>query len=446
MPAIGKGQERAIQSTIDSFRTVAECVERLAPDTIVVATPHGMMYQDYFHISPGQRASGDFRGFGARNVGLSVEYDPLFVAALSENAESEGIAAGPLGEKDPSLDHGTLIPLIFINERYRSYRLVRIGVSGLSFAEHYMLGRCISRTADDLGRRLVLIGSGDLSHKLKRDGPYGLSAEGPEFDRRITAAMASGDFLEFLSFDPAFLAGAAECGLRSFIMLAGALDSIAVDAKLLSYEAPFGVGYAAASFIPAGLDPSRRYLDAHKESERIRMREIKENEDEYVRLARYAIETWIKMKKRPKAPQIMPKEMLDRRAGVFVSLKKQGALRGCIGTIEPVTGSISEEIMRNALDAALRDPRFDPVKEAELDQLVYSVDVLSPPEPAASKDSLDAGRYGVIVTSGAKRGLLLPKLDGVDSVEQQISIALQKAGISPDESYGLQRFEVVRHV
>jgi AMMECR1 domain-containing protein len=101
--------------------------------------------------------------------------------------------------------------------------------------------------------------------------------------------------------------------------------------------------------------------------------------------------------------------------------------------------------MRNSLDAALRDPRFDPVAKSELDKLVYSVDVLSPSERVSSIKDLDARRYGVIVSNGAKRGLLLPNLDGVDTTEQQVSIALQKAGIPPDDSYTLDRFEVVRH-
>lgn len=137
--------------------------------------------------------------------------------------------------------------------------------------------------------------------------------------------------------------------------------------------------------------------------------------------------------------------MLTRKAGVFVSLKKHGQLRGCIGTISAVTGSIADEILRNAVSAGTDDPRFSPVTEKELDELVYSVDVLAEPEPISSIDELDVKKYGVIVSRGHKRGLLLPNLEGVDSPEQQVAIALQKAGIRPDESYTMQRFEVVRH-
>jgi AmmeMemoRadiSam system protein A len=128
-----------------------------------------------------------------------------------------------------------------------------------------------------------------------------------------------------------------------------------------------------------------------------------------------------------------------------VTIKKHGELRGCIGTISPVTNSIAEEICRNAVSSCAGDPRFDPVRPEELPDLQYSVDVLSPPENISSPDMLDVKRYGVIVSRGARRGLLLPNLDGVDTVEQQIDIAMKKAGIRPGEDYKLQRFEVIRH-
>ena len=147
----------------------------------------------------------------------------------------------------------------------------------------------------------------------------------------------------------------------------------------------------------------------------------------------------------PSVIEDVPEELRRSRAGVFVSLKKFGELRGCIGTIDPVTGSIAEEIMRNAVSAGTQDPRFDPVTKEELPYLIYDVDVLSPAE-RADRDKLDPRRYGVIVTSGSKRGLLLPNLDGVDTVEQQLAIALRKAGIGPGELYFIERFEVVRHL
>ena len=144
-------------------------------------------------------------------------------------------------------------------------------------------------------------------------------------------------------------------------------------------------------------------------------------------------------------PKGLPEELVSNRAGVFVSLKKEGRLRGCIGTICATKSSVAEEIIQNAVSAGARDPRFSPVREEELDQLEYSVDVLGKTEKGTSMEELDAQKYGVIVTRGGRRGLLLPNLSGVDTVDEQIEIAKQKAGIGEEESVQIERFEVIRH-
>ena len=145
-------------------------------------------------------------------------------------------------------------------------------------------------------------------------------------------------------------------------------------------------------------------------------------------------------------PEGLPQEMYSNRAGVFVSLKEEGRLRGCIGTIAPVRASIAEEIIENAISAATKDPRFQAVEPEELERLIYSVDVLGETEEISSEAELDVKRYGVVVSRGYKRGLLLPNLDGVDTVDEQVTIAKRKAGIPEDaEDIRLERFEVVRH-
>ena len=137
---------------------------------------------------------------------------------------------------------------------------------------------------------------------------------------------------------------------------------------------------------------------------------------------------------------------LTEKAGVFVCLKKKGQLRGCIGTIEPVTGCASLEAVRNAIASATEDPRFFPVSEDELEELDYSVDVLCPPEKVNSISDLDAKKYGVIVAKGARKGLLLPDIEGVNAAEDQVRIAMLKAGIPPGEKdIEIYRFEVKRY-
>jgi len=162
-----------------------------------------------------------------------------------------------------------------------------------------------------------------------------------------------------------------------------------------------------------------------------------------VRLAKKTVEAYIKEGKvfKPKRLTLRMKE----KAGVFVSIHKLGELRGCIGTIEPQRSNVAEEIIINAVSSATRDPRFFPITPDELKDLDYSVDVLTTPEPVKSQKQLDAKRYGVIVEAGWRKGLLLPDLEGVDSVKEQVEICRQKAGIPPDEPVKLYRFEVKRY-
>lgn len=444
IPAVGHGREAEIQRTIDAYDEVARRIAALKPELVIVTSPHAPAYRDWFHISPGTRASGDLSQFRAYDTKLTVEYDAEFVSALGAEAARQGFPAGTAGERDAALDHATYIPLWFIDKFYTDYRAVRIGLSGFDSIKHYQLGQLIDECVEKLGRKAVFVASGDLSHTLSEDGPYGYTPEGPVYDEQITAAMATGDFMRFLTFEDSFLEKIGDCGTRSFQIMAGALDCKAVRPKLLSYEGPFGVGYAVASYEPTGIDRSRNFGELLQQQRRQEVDGQRAREDAYVALARDTIEAYVSGKE-PKLPEGLPDEMLARRAGTFVSIHENGKLRGCIGTISASYGCIAEEVLHNAISACSRDPRFDPIQQDELPYLSISVDVLSPAERIDSPDELDVKRYGVIVTNGYRRGLLLPNLDGVDTVEQQISIAKRKAGIAAYESCELQRFEVVRH-
>lgn len=451
VPGVGHGREKDIAQTVAAYDEVARRIAELAPDTLVISSPHTTSYLDYLHIAPGSAARGDFRDFGDRADGSEVSYDERLVSELSRVAASAGISAGTRGEKDPALDWGVLVPLHFIQARYQAFNVVRMGLAGFSPLEHYRLGRLVQQVAARLGRRVVYVASGDLSHKLSAEGPYGFAPDGPVFDEEVCEALSAGDFLRLLTMDPGLCERAAECGLRSFQIMAGALDGTPVRAELLSYEAPFGVGYGVAAFTPEGpegSDPSRRYEDAYLAWHADLLERTRAAEDPYVRLARASLEHRVRSGRRLPLPADLPVELLERRAGAFVSIKKDGRLRGCIGTIAPTRASLAEEIVANAVSAGLHDPRFSPVREEELAELVYDVDVLGDPEAVEDRTELDPTRYGVIVsTPDGRRGLLLPALDGVDTVEEQLRIAARKGGISlAEKGVQLERFEVVRHL
>lgn len=447
LPEVGGGREREIAATDRAMRTAAETVAAWQPDVIIVSSPHTILYRDYFHIAPGDGAVGDMGRFGAPEVRIQASYDTLLREEIIRRAEAEGLHAGTLGQRDPELDHGVLIPLYYLRKAGVRCPIVRMGLSGFSPLDHYRLGKCVQDAVNALGRRAVFLASGDLSHKLKADGPYGYAPEGPQFDDAVTHTMASGDFLEFLTIDPALCERAAECGLRSFQMMAGALDGLAVEPQLLSHEGTFGVGYAIALFPVTGRNDSRCYEKDYLLAKNNRLATRKANEDPWVKLARRSLEPYVKTGQRlTSLPEDLPTEMTTQQAGAFVSLHKNGQLRGCIGTIAPTCENLAWEIVQNAISACSRDPRFSPVRPNELDELEYSVDVLGAPEPVDSPAALDPKTYGVIVSCGGRRGLLLPDLDGVDSVEAQLSIALQKGGIRENEPYKIERFKVVRHL
>lgn len=448
LPEVGRGEENKIRETSDAYKKISRRIVELNPDTIIITSPHSIMYADYFHISPGDAAQGNMAQFRAGQVELKINYDAEFVKKLSSAAMNENIPAGVLGERNSELDHGTMIPLRFLEQaglNLDKVKFLRIGLSGLSAAVHYDFGKIISKVADELNRKVVFVASGDLSHKLKSDGPYGFVDEGPKFDAEVMENLSGADFLKLLTMDNLMCNRAAECGLRSFWIMAGALDRKKIHAEKLSYEGPFGVGYGIVYFDVDGADESRNFDEQLKNFKKLEAERRKKTEDDYVKLARHSLETFVKTHKPAELPKNLPTSMLMRRAGAFVSLHKDGELRGCIGTIMPTTSSVAEEILQNAISACSRDPRFSPVEVSELDEIVYSVDVLGEPEKIFSEKDLDVKKYGVIVENNGRRGLLLPDLEGVDTVEKQIAIAKQKANIGVREKVELWRFEVIRH-
>ena len=446
VPAVGRGSEKQIQKTIDAYEQVADEIAALAPETIIITSPHTVMYADYFHISPGKGAKGDFGRFRAAQVCFDEEYDRELVNELAGIARGQGFPAGVMGERDKRLDHGTMVPLYFIRRKYTGAKIVRIGLSGLPLSEHYRFGQMIREAVDKLGRKAVFVASGDLSHKLQDYGPYGFAEEGPQYDARIMDVCSRAAFGELFDFDETFCDRAAECGHRSFVIMAGAFDGLAVKATQLSHEDVTGVGYGICTFYPGEKDESRHFLKQYLGGAAKRLAEKRAQEDPYVQLARKSVEYYILHHRKMEMPEDLPEELLTKRAGAFVSIHEHGKLRGCIGTIAPVRDCVAREIIDNAVSASTRDPRFDPIRAHELKWLEISVDVLGEAEPIKSPAELDVKRYGVIVTKGMKRGLLLPDLDGVDTVEEQISIAKSKAGIADwDTNVELKRFEVVRH-
>ena len=256
IPAVGRGDERIIQDTVDACQQIAREVVALAPEVLVVTSPHAPCFADAFHVTTDGHLHGDMARFRAPQERIDAACDVDYARDVLQRLNNAGIPAIGSDLYHDDMDHATYVALHFIREAYREVGgdgdlpcpIVRIGLSGLSYEVHRQVGRIIAQVADECGKRVVFIGSGDLSHKLKPEGPYGFAPEGPAFDAKIGEIFSSGDLEGLFQFDEKFADAAAECGLRSFQMMAAAIEGRGFSSELLSLEGPFGVGYGTAAF------------------------------------------------------------------------------------------------------------------------------------------------------------------------------------------------------
>ncbi|MCX7745583.1 MAG: AmmeMemoRadiSam system protein A [Clostridia bacterium] len=452
VPEVGKGGELDALQTVNAANKAASDIYNEKPTTIIITTPHGACFADYIYIPIETNLQGDLSRFGATEVKLKYQNNVELVNRIVVNAKEKGIYSGDLEESlkkkyrvSGELDHGTLVPLYFVSKKLEGFKIVNISIASLPLRELYTFGKCIQKAVEESDERVVFIASGDLSHRLSDESSYGYHPRGKEFDDLFIHTVKNMEIENLLQIDEEFSQSAGECGLRSFVIMFGAVDGFDLKPEIYSYEGPFGIGYAVARIEVGERNESREVLKSLKKKDLKRIQEVRKMEDPYVKLARKALETYVKEDRVIDIPEGTPQEILKARAGTFVSIKKHGELRGCIGTIGPARKNIAEEIIYNAISSGTQDPRFFPIEPDELDDLVYSVDILKEAEPIESMEELDVDKFGVIVRSGRKSGLLLPNLEGIDSPDKQVSIALQKAGIRADENYEMERFEVVRH-
>jgi len=452
IPEVGMGREKESQKTVDGMREAARKIAELKPETIVLITPHGPTFTDAIAIYDEDILAGDLGKFRAPDVKLRKDADTALVDEIVFSCHEKNIPVARIDDElidrfnlSSELDHGALVPLYFIEECYTEYQLVCISYGFLDHEMLYRFGQLIQSSANHQEKSVVVVASGDLSHRLKDEGPYSYHADGAVFDEKLITHFKKKEFKEIVLMDQKLCDNAGECGKRSIDIMLGAVDGYDKSVNVYSYEGPFGVGYGVVGL--TGLNPNEEFelLESIQIGKKEVLRKKLQNEDPYVRLARQAIEAVVKKDDNPKIPDLIPKEMLDQRGGTFVSIKSSGGLRGCMGTIAGTQINIAEEIIENAIKAATGDPRFPSIEPYELPDLEISVDVLSASEPVTDIKELDPKVFGVIVTSGYKRGLLLPDLKGIDSIQDQLKIALNKAGINKDEDYTVEKFTVTRH-
>lgn len=464
--AVGGHQTSGVKKTIEALMAVADEIKRLAPDLLVMISPHGPIFSDAIAVYDLNKYEGDLKRFGEFSLHYHAEKDGAFLERLIDLSNRKGGYFYPLTEKlfrkfqhEPKLDHGIIVPYHFISAAIPKIPIVSMSYGTLSYVELMKNGELIKEVAEALGKRVVIIASGDMSHALKTDGPYAFHEDGPWFDERISTAVREGH--PYTIFTEPFdrIENAAECGLRSFAIMMGALNKNDFTSKVWHYEGPLGVGYLVAGFNVK----SDRGIDMITKVEMEMLERIKQQEDSshaFVRIARSVICDFVKTGKVPELSmaqdsvevnrvkiQLSQEEMalLKSERGVFVSIKKYGTLRGCIGTIMPSQENVFIEIVKNAISACSKDYRFDPITVIELEHLSISVDVLSELSPINSRSALSPKKYGVVVHSKGRHGVLLPDLAGIETADEQLRIASNKGGFSVDEIEKIECFTVERY-
>lgn len=416
------------------MQEVAARAVALRPDGVVVISPHSPRRHGAFGLWHGEQLRGSLAAFGAAGSEFELPIDVELRSRVAAECKAEGCATWAIREAE--LDHGAVVPLWFlVAAGWKGPTLVislnHPGEGGLTG-----LGRAIRGAARALSRRVVVIASGDMSHRLLPGAPCGFEPRAGDFDRELIDLLRRGEYRKLERIEPGLQDLAAEDALDSTLVAVAAGDWSSTGHRVLSYEGPFGVGYGVAVL----LDQSTTDVEIHPETAKEEKAEHPGRE--LPGIARRSIEAALNGES--ETPPSGREGYLGAQRAVFVTLRDgDGELRGCVGSLWPRMRSMAEETWAMARDAAFRDARFPRVRSEELDGLRVEVSVLQPSEPVATAADLDPDVYGVMVRTGdGRRGVLLPGIPEIRTADQQLEIARRKGGIRPEEPVQLERFRI----
>ena len=443
IPEIGGERAKTFPKTLAGYAEVGKRIAALKPTTIVVITPRGPHFSHYFYLPETKRISGDLAAFGAKKTLLGFDHDLALTALVKAKAAEAGLSAGSVDTKTMKrsgfsydLDHGVIVPLCFLNEFYRDYALVPVSAAaGYGGKDHYRLGLALAEAVRESAGDVVVIASTGLSHRHNE--------EANRFDADIQELLERGDAYGLLDFDVKRREKMDPYGLNAMLTLLGTVDGHCFATELISYENNENGGGLVAEITPKQDRTStlQAYLaDAEKRTAR-----RTERESFPLRLARQALALYLKEGTELALPAEMEAGFDRPRGGVFVTIKKDGQLRGIAGTLKATQPSLAEEIITNVIAAATGDSRFPPVDHDELDELDFCVDVLSTPEEVDGEDCLDPQKYGVIVESRGRLGVILPDPDSTDSPQEQLKAARESGNIHPWRRITIKRFGIIRY-
>ena len=436
VPAVGgKRGNRAIAS-VSAMIEAARRIVRAGPETVVLISPHTPRRRTAFALWAGERISGSLAQFGAPAAAVDLPADEPLAAAVAEEAGLRGLDVWWL--RDAELDHGAVVPLWHLADAGWRGPTVVIGLNYPGEPGLVELGGAIVGAARRTGWRVAVVASGDMSHCLQSGAPAGFHPRAKEFDGAFIECLRAGDYRKLPDFDHELRDLAAEDVVDSTLVAASAVNWNAAGHEVLSYEGPFGVGYGVAILYqspPEGAPAGTHETGAHES-------DVTEPGKALPQIARRSVEAAFRGD--AEKPAIAAEGILGERHGVFVTIRGlRRKLRGCVGTMKPHFANTAEETWHVARDAAFLDGRFAPVGAHELKHLRFEVSVLFPLEEVTSTAELDPRLYGVVLTTeDNRRGLLLPDVKGIKTVEQQLATARLKGGIDESEPVRIQRFTV----
>jgi AmmeMemoRadiSam system protein A/AmmeMemoRadiSam system protein B len=427
VPAISGSHGREASASCRAMREAAGRIMSAGPESVVLISPHSPRRSGAFGLWSDESIQGSFEPFGAPEVQVNLPNDRRLASAISAEAHARNVETW-LIRRQP-LDHGALVPLWFLAEAGWTGPTVVLSLNYPDEGGLTSLGEAIAAAAKTLQRRVGFIASGDMSHRLTANAPCGFHPQAHRFDESFIRLIRGGHYRSLQNLDQDLRELAAEDAVDSTLVAAAAVGWSSAGHEVLNYEGPFGVGYGVAILFAGDAAPEQNPL---------------QNAAGNVLpdIARQSVEAALRGSSA--TPPAAAGDYLSGARGVFVTLRQRdGKLRGCIGTIVPACDNLVQETWRNARLAAFNDNRFPPVGPGELLDLRFEVSVMHEPEKISSCAELDPTRFGVIVsTADGRRGLLLPDLDGLDTIEKQLQLARRKGAIDPEESVDISRFEV----
>lgn len=424
IPEIGGESLHALGATVQAVKALARRVAAESPDVVVIATPHGPRQDERFGLFCRDWLLTDFAREHAPEVALDAPGDPTLSLQIARECTRLGLPVDFVDRERPvALDYGLAVPLYYLQKAGYQGPIQPVVTSGLGRESHRLFGKAIAQAAGRLGKRVVLLASGDLSHH--EAGTQKAQKKARRFDQLLVKLLEDGRWDRVYDLDPAMVEEAGECGYETILVLMGALEKSLPQAELLAYEDPTGVGYATLT---------------------IDVQDAEEQDTEFnpAGFARQVADTFLQTERLPHAPAHFPH---DAR-GCFVCVHRGDVLEACAGALTPKEPNLATCIARYTLEALNDYAQTADGRHAltidELNHLSLTVYMTGELEPVEGLEGFQTGKHGLVVSKGVHYGVALPE-PGRDQPHRMLEIALERAGLTGTDGYMLERFAAEAH-